>query len=290
LALTESFASKQLPTRIAGLISINGIYDWTSIATSPPPILDTSFHSSESALLQEGGWDTSTLFRLREILFSKPEAIFDSFASPALFFRTAGIAVPKTWPTSDSPSEPSPSLPSLSSSETSASSTTSPSPLISHLDEDVFYPTPDPSLVTDVDINELEISGRRGRDGGDLELEVSRRAHLKYPPKDSGLKIPRSLFLYSPPPSSISQPTEGKVDAEETITPRQQAEEMVHLMRRSVLLHEFKERALWDEDLDPSAAAEERVQLSGLLLRPDTEAGEVEEGRVVEWLNETLEM
>lgn len=61
-------------------------------------------------------------------------------------------------------------------------------------------------------------------------------------------------------------------------------------MRRSVLLHEFKERALWDEDLDPSAAAEERVQLSGLLLRPDTEAGEVEEGRVVEWLNETLEM
>ena len=42
LALTESFASKNLPTRIAGLISKNGIYDWTDIATTPPPLADSS--------------------------------------------------------------------------------------------------------------------------------------------------------------------------------------------------------------------------------------------------------
>jgi hypothetical protein len=311
LALTESFASKQLPTRIAGLISINGIYAWTDIATSPPPTSSSTstlnesrpeLHSSElePAFLRQTDWDSKTLFALRETLFSKPEATFDSFASPALFFRTAGIAVPKTWPTSDSPSEPSPSLPSPSSSETPASSTPS-SPLTNHQDEDTFYPTSDPSFVTDVDINKLEIGGRRGRDGGELELEVSRRAHLKYPPKDSGLKIPRALFLYGPP---LQQQRKNKTGFEkkkdktakgnkgegEEITPRQQAEEMVHLMRRSVLLHEFKDRVLWDEDLDPSAAAEERVQLSSLSLRPGTEAEEEEEGRAVEWLNETLEM
>jgi len=35
LALTESFASKNLPTRIAGLVAKNGVYDWTEVATSP---------------------------------------------------------------------------------------------------------------------------------------------------------------------------------------------------------------------------------------------------------------
>jgi hypothetical protein len=302
LALTESFASKNLPTRIAGLITKNGVYDWTYIATSTLPT-DLE-HQSE---IEEEYWDSRKLHCLKERLFSSPGSAFDSFASPLLFFRTAGIAVPKTWPTSkdDEVSSPSPTTDSTTPSNQN--------PLIDHLEESIFYPTSDPSLITDMDIDELEMSGRRGgRDGGSLELEVSRKANLKFPPKDSGLKIPRSLFLYTPSespstgttenerPLSSKKPARKQVRGRDTdiqleekageeVTPQTQAEEMVRLMRRSVLLHEFKERVLWDEDHDPSAAAEERVQVAPLpwFNEPEIDG----EGRVVrKWIEEVLDL
>ncbi|KAN0120117.1 hypothetical protein V8E51_002325 [Hyaloscypha variabilis] len=293
LALTETFTSKHLPTRIAGLLVRDGFYEWTSIATSSPP--PAPFLSPESG---DGGWDSKTLFHLRDKLFSTPDSAFDAFASPVLFFRTAGLGVPKMWP--------------VSSSEPSSSTSPSPSsnPLMLHdEDESTFYPRPDPSLVTDMDIEEFE-TGRRGRDGGTLELEVSRKANLKFPPRDSGLKIPRSLFLYTSPEASprTEQEKEGeqakvgttqkqarrqarrKVDVHvdldaqsEEISPRVQAEEMVRLMRRSVQLHEFKERVQWDEDLDPESAAEKRVGISGV-------GGLKEEETVVRaWIEDILD-
>jgi hypothetical protein len=298
LALTESFASKNLPTRIAGLISKNGIYDWTDIATAPAPPADPSTATEplepESDFLEKGTWDSKILYTLREKLFREPGGAFDPFASPSLFFRTAGIAVPKTWPLSSDDNPPTaPAPPSPAASSTNAASTSS-SPLINHLEEDIFYPTPDPSLVTDVDVNEF--GGRRGRDGGELELEVSRKAHLKYPPKDSGLKIPRSLFLYSTTPTSTStspsstSPSMAAKEGED-ITPKTEAEEITKLMRRSLMLHEFKDRRMWDEDLDPSAAVEERVQLSPIpAFAVSHEEEEVEARTVVEWLNETVDM
>jgi hypothetical protein len=297
LGLTESFASKNLPTRIAGLISKNGIYDWTDIATTPPSLpnpltLTDTLSQPESEYLKKGIWDSKILYTLREKLFREPGGAFDPFASPSLFFRTAGIAVPKTWPLSsdDNPTTtPAPPSPAAPPNTTSTSS----SPLINHLEEDIFYPTPDPSLVTDIDVNEF--GARRGRDGGELELEVSRKAHLKYPPKDSGLKIPRSLFLYSAAPTSTStspSSTSPSVAAKEgeDITPKTQAEEITKLMRRSLMLHEFKDRRMWDEDLDPSAAVEERVQLSPIPTFAVSHEEEVEARTVVEWLNETVDM
>lgn len=164
--------------------------------------------------------------------------------------------------------------------------------MINHLEEDIFYPTPDPSLVTDIDIDINEFSSGRGRDGGELELEVSRKAHLKYPPKDSGLKIPKALFLYSSNPISTSTST-AEEEGKGNITPKTQAEEITTLMRRSLLLHEFKDRRMWDEDLDPSAAAEERVQLSSIpaIAVSEKEGEENMEARTVtEWLNETFDM
>jgi hypothetical protein len=68
----------------------------------------------------------------------------------------------------------------------------------------------------------------------------------------------------------------------EEMSPRSQAEEMVRLMHRSILLHELKERALWDEDLDPNGAAQSRIQLSSI-------SSLEEEGRIVrEWIEDTL--
>ena len=57
------------------------------------------------------------------------------------------------------------------------------------------------------------------------------------------------------------------------------------------MLHEFKDRRMWDEDLDPSAAAEERVQLSPIYPVAAWEGEEVVEARTVtEWLNEMVDM
>jgi hypothetical protein len=290
LALTESFASKQLPTRIAGLISANGIYDWTDISTSIPPALSNhQVQESEAGLPWERGWDSQTLYALREKLFSNPASTFDSFASPALFFRTAGIAVPKTWSSAEAESSsPEPVL--ASSISTPPQPSTAPSsPQVAH-DEAIFHPTSDPSLVTDADLDlafESENAMGKGRYGGELELEVSRRAHLKYPPKDSGLKIPRSLFLYYTPPNTpAANGKEGEEKHGEEVTAKGQAEEMVKLMRRSVLVHEFKERVLWDEELDPHSAADERIAIAAL-----SSASSLEEDRVVrEWIEEVLDM
>jgi hypothetical protein len=110
------------------------------------------------------------------------------------------------------------------------------------------------------------------------------------------LKIPRSLFLYSASPTSTStslsttSPSIAAKDRED-ITPNTQAEEITKLMRRSLMLHEFKDRRMWDEDLDPSAAVEERVQLSPIpTFAVSREEEEVEARTVVEWLNETVDM
>lgn len=57
------------------------------------------------------------------------------------------------------------------------------------------------------------------------------------------------------------------------------------------MLHEFKDRKMWDEDLDPSSAVEERVQLSPIpTFAVSHEEEEVEARTVVEWLNETVDM
>ena len=60
-----------------------------------------------------------------------------------------------------------------------------------------------------------------------------------------------------------------------------QAEEMAKLMRRSLVMYEFKDRALWDEDGDPHALCEERVQVHEL----GVDESEQKEAAVVEgWL------
>jgi len=62
----------------------------------------------------------------------------------------------------------------------------------------------------------------------------------------------------------------------------EQAEEMAGLMRRSVLLHEFKEKRVWDEDFDAEAESEGRVEIRGMVGRDEPEV-------IGEWIEEVLE-
>lgn len=61
-----------------------------------------------------------------------------------------------------------------------------------------------------------------------------------------------------------------------------QATEMARLMRRSIVLHEYKDRAMYDSDVDAHAVSEERVQVGEV-------AEAVKEDEVLrEWIEDAL--
>lgn len=129
------------------------------------------------------------------------------------------------------------------------------------------------------------------------QLEWGRKSPLKFPPAGSGLRIPRSLFIYSTSsttslsPAAKSAPkTKAGLAGEGDDEIQQQAEEMVRVMRRSIVTHEFKDRVVWagDEDADAGDAhtvSEERVRIRGV----GDGQGERELGEVVGgWIEEVV--
>ncbi|KAI9743017.1 MAG: hypothetical protein M1818_003312 [Claussenomyces sp. TS43310] len=92
LALTESRPGKK--SRISALAVQDAVFNWTDIATSIP---------SES-----DGPTMKTLLDARGHLFSSPAGCFDAFASPILFFRTSGLHVPLSFPSTPSSEEVEP--------------------------------------------------------------------------------------------------------------------------------------------------------------------------------------
>lgn len=271
---------------IAGLVVRDGVFDWTHVAASRDPSLPSGpssppsplSHSSDSHEEQSNlatelvkPWSLHTLHTLKTHLFSSPASAFDLFASPLLFFRTPGLAVPKLpyFPGCEPPATAPPSvdLSALSLSDAEYAALTS-------SEFDTLPASEQPS--SDKKEGEEEAKPEDGP-------ETARSSHLRFPPRDSGLKIPRSLFLVSNTASSRRQSQEDGDGGQEL---RTQAEKMARLMRRSIVLHEFKDRVMWDEDLDPHAASEERVQL--VELQGKRKVGEGEEDNVVgEWLEGT---
>ena len=131
-----------------------------------------------------------------------------------------------------------------------------------------------------------------------MDLAPPRKSHLKFQSKDSGIKIPRSLFLISSSSSSsdlvidkAKKRGKGKksdgLRLEDVINPKKQAVELAEEMRRSVALHELKDRKTWDYDLDPYAEADKRIEVREV----GGGSGEYEEEgkKVQEWIEESLE-
>jgi hypothetical protein len=221
LALTESWPSQHGPC-ISVLAVKNGIFDWSKIASSPPP--------SDPPLSQDP--DLLRLYELRGHLFRDPASAFDAFASPLLFFRTTGLAIPSSFPKA-SPSQ-------------------------------------------------AEAAQEHGR------AHVSRKSHLAFPPKRSGLRIPVTRIAVTADGKPKGQGEskskgkgkgKGKGEGEGGVL-REQAVEMVKLMRRSVVLHEGKERR--DGGFDGLVEAERRVALVEL----GSGEGEADDG---EWAAEFFE-
>ncbi|CAG8959007.1 hypothetical protein HYFRA_00012166 [Hymenoscyphus fraxineus] len=263
LGLTESQISKTLSYQISGVISKNGIFDWTEFGSTPPPEGEAPSQAEDFE-----SWDMKKLHRIKKHLFSDPAGTFDNFVSPALFFRTAGTNVPPKWPSNEEDPTENEYSELMFDDDMFLSS-----PVLNNtsIQSALTKPTPPPR-------------GRARKTTVDLS-PAARKSHLKFPPPRSGLKIPRSLFLVAPPapaPKGLKSKASKVRAKKEKITPLTQAKELGGLMRRSISQLEFKDRKMWDEDLDDEAEGMKRVGV--------WECGDgIKEEEVGEWIEECLD-
>lgn len=263
LALTESHAHQRMAVR--GLLAFNGIYNWTTFLPDHPVnkaktqgILDTP---------QREVAGTTFHFMKQQIpgLFKSPTNLFDPFASPVLFFHTAGLLVPGSFTDSTVPSSLLRAIDALSGSDTA------------HAEEE-------PTVET--------------------AFKAPRKGYLAFPPRQSSLKIPESLLLHETPPPlstgglrvgrrrrSLRAAAAAKGEKSGVNSFRAQAEELAGMMRRSVNKLELKERMKWDEDFDDwDHEAERRVRTADVGRSEGAGFDLSEHGQelAVSWLEERM--
>lgn len=280
LALTETHPPHRVAIR--GVAAYNGIYNWTAyvgMTADSIPVADdaATVHSATPGI------------RALPELFRQPQDLFDAFASPSLFFRTAGHLI---------------------------------APL--HLNRDVSR-----RLLEEREAKLEEEEGNDGqasvqafgkRTFGMELLGTSRKAYLAFPPMRSTLSIPSSLFLHTSPeePPSTGKPTRARKPGARA-RPRRipeatngnnsfaiQADEMACLLRRGIdkveikrqheklplLLPEYTDNRQIDSDVEVrSSESEQRVRLIGVDAPADDslELGDDGQTILLDWLDEHME-
>lgn len=306
LALTESHTHQ--PMAIRGLMAFNGIYNWSRMLPGHPTnriILDDAAaaesSSSSSASPSDADdinkapsdQDVAPLRDLTPALFRTPSNVFDPFASPVLFFHTAGMLVPKTFgrPRSyrdlgggaDDPSD----LPYVYSDP-----------------EDPPPPAP---------YDEGETADADADDDPDFTPfskwpPPPRKGYFAYPPRNSSLKVPETLLLHTPSTTSLAgaaNPATGKKPGLARLRKLKNAENsfeahavgLAGLMRKSINRMELRERMKWDTDFsDWEGEAARRVGVAdvGDLVRDgagrigESGLGEQGEDIAMRWLAERV--
>jgi hypothetical protein len=128
------------------------------------------------------------------------------------------------------------------------------------------------------------------------ENVMPRNSYLKFPPKDSSLKIPETILLHdapSGPPARQPGTKKGLIgsgDGDQRNTYKNQTDEIASLMRRSLARIELKEKARWEEDAHYLAEEpKRRIQVVEVgQEREDLELNEVGQETVLNWLDENL--
>jgi hypothetical protein len=232
LALTESHLDRDVAVR--GLLTYNGIYNWTMFLPDHPiHQRKTPSDSVEDTSYVEGSFFHYLHDKLGE-LFHSPEDMFDGFISPWQFFRYPGLHVPNDFTT--------PLAPSIAKG-------------IDALSAGSAAPQDD-------------VGSASGATSSSWHLEPPSKSYITYPPWpfSKTLKIPETLLLHeSPPPRTSAAWTKGQKTASQSAKKRKvlnnfegQATGLLNLMRRSVEKDEFKGR----EDTEgASAEAERRLQI-----------------------------
>lgn len=294
LALTESHTHQ--PMAVRGLMAFNGIYNWSRMLPGHPTnkvALDGAADSS-GADATDGAprdQDVAPLKALAPTLFRHPSNLFDPFASPVLFFHTAGMLVPTGF---DRPR----SYRDLGGADPSDL------PYVYSDPEDPPPPTP---------YDEGEPAGGAAGAGGDPDLTAfskwpppPRKGYFTFPPRTSSLKIPDTLLLHTP--SAASPPdAAGKKLGLARLRRLKNAENsfeahalgLANLMRKSINREELRERMKWDTDVrDWEGEAVRRVGVEdvGDVMRDaagrigESGLGDQGEDIAMRWLGERVGM
>ncbi|KXJ86321.1 hypothetical protein Micbo1qcDRAFT_237042 [Microdochium bolleyi] len=256
LALTENHPHHRMAVR--GCVAFNGVYNWTMFLPNHPMhqqaatgttgnVLEQFLTPPEDPELQELGDNI-------EALFTKPEKVFDHFASPCLFFHTPGLLVPPSFADVDNAS-------------------------ISRAVYFATLPSPSPSSSPEprdaaADATEHAAREEMAAQMAALKpLTAPRRSPLMFPPRASTLRIPETLLLHTTPPSPAYLQRRGgrlrkKGPAANSFA--HHASELAGLMHKSINRLELKERGKWDEEQDGfDDEAAQRVQVRDVGLNTD---------------------
>ncbi|KAK1984148.1 hypothetical protein LZ30DRAFT_586826 [Colletotrichum cereale] len=264
LALTESHHHERMAVR--GLIAWNGIYNWSMFLPDHKVNKPATARSKKLPPRPEEGSPLHMLQTKMPELFRAPVDLLDPFASPSLFFQTAGMMAPSTF--------------------------TQAAAVSSFLDK--------LSSVTS-EVKPSDILGLTG-----AAFPAPRRSALMFPPRKSTLKLPSTLLLHDSPPTEAAPQRRtrktasslAKELASRTARRRQvaghtfkvQTTELAGLMRRSLEKLEFKARTAWDEDFDEVAEAERRVSVVDAGDNEGLELGEQGQEAAREWLEDRIRL
>ncbi|KAL1867870.1 hypothetical protein Daus18300_006145 [Diaporthe australafricana] len=279
LALTESHTHQ--PMAIRGLLAFNGIFNWTTLLPDHPnnkllldDVIDTDSPSGNDK-------DVGFMKELMPSHFHQPANLFDPFASPVLFFHTAGMLVPTSFTER--------LLPYMSHGSDSSAQ--------DPFDQAYVYSDPEdpppPPLYEDIEADtETEDTNTDTSSSADSTLAPSlkppRKGYVTFPPRLSSLKIPETLLMHTTPPQVPGQDQgQGRrtaaqwrrlQNAENSFAA--QALGLAGMMRRSVNMFELRERMRWDVEFGGWAGeAARRVQVEDVGVPEGLRAGESGLGR-----------
>lgn len=247
LAITECHT--RAPMAVRGLLAVNGVYNWTTflpdhpVNTTRAALKRALFGAAALLVAKRGsGGDLDDMEALLPRLFHRPGDLFDPFASPLLFFHTAGLMVPPSFTARWQPDYqtakyvPSPLAAPNSSGEIDL--------------HDYVYSDPEDPLPP------TSSAGPSSRKS--FIAPPARKGYMTFPPRGVALTIPDTLLMHnaSPPPvlpiSMMPRPVQAWRtrfrNAENSFG--SQAVGLAGLMRRSVWKMQAKKRVQWDEEVE----------------------------------------
>ncbi|KAG7115061.1 hypothetical protein HYQ44_007925 [Verticillium longisporum] len=253
LALTESH--KHEPTAVRGFAAYNGVYNWTMFLPDHKLNKPTTYRGKTTPVPppEEG----SALRVLRDAmpdLFGAPVSLFDAFASPSLFFQTAGLEIPPSFTQTVAVAGLVDRMAALGLEGSAADLMPASVAKVPRRSALVFPP---------------------------------RKSTLGIP---STLLVHDAAVVAAATTSSTAKRKTTSVRRRKAKGNQfeAQAEELAGLMRRSMEKLELKERMKWDEDFDAEGEMEARVKVVDVGEGSPHELGARGDAAVREWLEQRI--
>ncbi|OBT52649.1 hypothetical protein VE04_07606 [Pseudogymnoascus sp. 24MN13] len=278
----EQAALSPQGSRSQGAAAARGVGRYPSALVTADSIFDFS-PLAIASLHPDAGISSPTALKIRD-LFSSPPSTLDPLASPLLLFRGSAFhssAFPGSW-------APNPTiLPGLFDMDSDSGFSDSMSEVDS--DFDFSESMSSPSLMTSPS---QPAESKRDNDApvGDDPTRPQKRSYLKFPPANSGLRLPMCNFQISHPPS---QPPPSKSKKGSKSTPLVAADEPLEVAQAKLMAAAVNRSVRMGYDTPLSRHGNKEGEGDERAVVKELEGGvDVEERGAVgarEWLRETMD-